>query len=255
MSKNTKKKKLVAAIACRNDGTRLYGKPLQNLCVEDKVSILDNIINCLSTIETISELVLGVAEGKENDIYHDYALEKGIHSISGDKDDVLSRLIKCGEKINASDIFRITSESPFPSFDNIEEAWKLHTKNSADATFLDDIVDGCNFEIIRLEALKISHKKGNSKHRSEFCSLYIRENIKDFIVNKIETDKKLFRKDLRLTVDNPEDLVVCRNIFSEFKKMAPRIPLVEIIEFLDNNPDLIKLTLPFAEAGYRTMYL
>ena len=72
MSKNTKKKKLVAAIACRNDGTRLYGKPLQNLCVEDKVSILDNIINCLSTIETISELVLGVAEGKENDIYHDY---------------------------------------------------------------------------------------------------------------------------------------------------------------------------------------
>ena len=37
---------------------------------------------------------------KENDIYHEYALEKGIHSISGDKDDVLSRLIKCGKKIS-----------------------------------------------------------------------------------------------------------------------------------------------------------
>ena len=29
------KKKLVAALACRNQGTRLYGKPIQNLDIEN----------------------------------------------------------------------------------------------------------------------------------------------------------------------------------------------------------------------------
>ena len=30
------KKKLVAALACRNQGTRLYGKPVQNLDIESR---------------------------------------------------------------------------------------------------------------------------------------------------------------------------------------------------------------------------
>ena len=38
------KSKLVAAIACRNQGTRLYGKPIQNLDVENGIRIIDNII-------------------------------------------------------------------------------------------------------------------------------------------------------------------------------------------------------------------
>ena len=48
----------------------------------------------------------------------------------------------------------------------------------------------------------------------------------------------LNRKDLRLTVDNPEDLVICRKIYSEFKRQAPQISLEDIIDYLDEHPDL-----------------
>ena len=41
------KRKLVAAIACRNKGTRLYGKPLQNLDEKKGIRIIDNIISCI----------------------------------------------------------------------------------------------------------------------------------------------------------------------------------------------------------------
>ena len=47
-------KKLVAAIACRNNGSRLYGKPLQNLDVSNQVTILDNIIGCLNLDITLN---------------------------------------------------------------------------------------------------------------------------------------------------------------------------------------------------------
>ena len=39
------KRKLVAALACRNQGSRLYGKPLQNLDIEKGIRIIDNIVD------------------------------------------------------------------------------------------------------------------------------------------------------------------------------------------------------------------
>ena len=41
------------------------------------------------------------------------------------------------------------------------------------------------------------------------------------------------RKDLRFTVDNPEDLVMCRKIYSEFQSQAPKIKIKDIINYLD----------------------
>ena len=65
----------------------------------------------------------------------------------------------------------------------------------------------------------------------------------------------MIRKDLRLTVDYPEDLIICRAIYEKFKGDAPMIPLIEAIEFLDNNESLKQLIAPFCEDGYSTMYL
>ena len=118
---------------------------------------------------------------------------------------------------------------------------------------MDEIIDGCGFEIISLSALKKSHILGEKKHRSELCSLYIRENIKDFNIEKVFPPQALIRKDLRLTVDNPEDLVVCRAVYLHFNKYVPRVPLLEVVQFLDLHPNLKKLISPYAESGYATM--
>ena len=249
------KKKLVAALACRNQGTRLYGKPVQNLDIENGTRIIDNVISCLQSISCIDEVVLGISEGLENKIFIDIAKEKNIKYIIGDEDDVLSRLIDCGICSNATDIFRVTSESPFLFFEPVEELWSNHIKNKLDATFYDHIVDGSGFEILSLTALQKSHLMGEDKHRSELCTLYIRENISQFKVEKPKPLQELVRKDLRLTVDNPEDLVVCRKLFTEFKHLAPRIPVLELVKYLDTKNELKELIYPLTETGYQTMYL
>lgn len=248
------KRRLVAAIACRNQGSRLYGKPIQNLDVENSIRIIDNIIDCLRTLHCIDEIVLGISEGIENEVFKSIAEEKGLRYVVGDQVDVLSRLVECGKLANATDIFRVTSESPFLYFEPVEDLWKRHQLEHADATFVDDVIDGCGFEIISLKALKESHDKGDKKHRSELCTLYIREHHQDFKIIKVEPPIELVRKDLRLTVDNPEDLAVCRIVFGAFKDQAPRIPVPEIVKFLDANPALIELIAPFTEIGYSTMY-
>ena len=248
-------RKLVAALACRNQSSRLYGKPLQSLDVDNGFKIIDNVVACLSSFDEIVEVVLGISEGVENKIFIEYAKSKNLNFIIGDEADVLSRLVQCGGITDATDIFRVTSESPFVYHEMIDCAWKQHLKNQNDATFLDNIIDGCGFEIITLAALQESHAKGSSKHRSELCTLFIRENKDLFKIEFISPPASLSRKDIRLTVDYPEDLIVCRAVFEAFKHQAPKVELIEVVEFLDQNPDLKKLIAPFCEIGYSTMYL
>ena len=247
-------RRLVAAIACRNQGSRLYGKPVQNLDVESGTRIIDNVISCLQEIKCIDEVVLGISTGIENEVFIRIADEKGLRYVVGDEVDVLSRLIACGVLSGATDIFRVTSESPFPFYESLEESWNIHQTSVADATFMDDVIDGCGFEIITLQALQDSHARGSEQHRSELCTLYIRERPEMFKIIKLIAPVGLIRKDLRLTVDHPEDLTVCRKVYAQFKDQAPMISIENIVHFLDAHPNLIELTYPFTEVGYSTMY-
>lgn len=248
-------RKLVACLACRNQGTRLYGKPLQNLDIEEGISVLAYMIASIKTYRAVTGIVLGISEGADNIAFKEVAARNEVDFIIGSEEDVLSRLIACCEKANGTDILHLTTESPFTYFEAIDAAWEDHVASGRDLTALDQLPDGSGFEIIKLEAYKTSWEKGERKHRSELCSLYIREHKEDFLIGYIDIPAAIRRTDLRLTIDYPEDLVLCRAVYQQFKKEAPLIPLAEIIRFIDDNPALKALVDPFVEEGLKTMYL
>lgn len=238
-------RRLVAALACRVQGSRLYGKPLQHLDVEGRVTILDHLIHLIQTVPAIEGIVLGISEGVANQAVLEVAKRHGVGSIIGDERDVLSRLIACGRQAQATDVFRVTTESPFFYYDLVEEVWQRHLREGNDVTTTDGLPEGCHFEIYTMEALERSHRLGETRHRSEFCSLYVREHLEDFRVEVLPIPSHLERLDLRLTVDYPEDLVLCRRVYAHLKEKAPRIPLAEIIAFLDSHPELQALVAPY----------
>lgn len=248
-------RKLIAALACRNGGSRLYGKPLQNLDVENRVSVLQHMVDLLRTIDVVDGIVLGIAEGVGNLSYIDFARKNGLSYIIGDEKDVLGRLVQCGERERATDILRLTTESPFPYYEGIQEAWKKHVSENYDMSCLDEVPVGSGFEIIRLETLKYAHTHGEDRHRSEFCSLFIRENKDKFRIDYVERPKVIERTDIRLAIDYPEDLILCRAVYANFKDLSPRVPLADIIHFLDQNPKLNTIIDPFVEEGLKTMNL
>jgi spore coat polysaccharide biosynthesis protein SpsF len=238
-------RKLVAALACRVNGARLYGKPLQLLDVDRRISVLDQLISLLRTENSIADIVLGVSEGTTNEVFHEVAAASGVRSIQGDERDVLHRLILCAEAGGGTDVFRVTTESPFPYFEMIAEAWRRHVDKGNDVTVIDGVPEGTHFEIYTLDALRRSHERGDSRHRSELCSLYVREHREEFQLEVVPVPAQVQRLDLRLTVDYPEDLVLCRRIYQRLASYAPRIPLVKIIEVLDADPALRSLAEPY----------
>lgn len=248
-------RKLVACLACRNQGTRLYGKPLQNLDVASRLSVLEYMVASVRTYLPVSEIVLAISEGSDNQPFVEVAEKIGVKYVIGHEEDVLQRLIMACEKVDGTDIFRLTTESPFTYFEAIEGAWEQHVASGNDLTALDDLPDGSGFEMIRLDAYKTSWSMGEGRHRTELCSLYIRENKALFKLGYVEIPSELRRTDIRLTIDYPEDLILCRFVYSRLKAKAPLIPLDEIIQLLDANPQMKTLVAPFVAEGLKTMYL
>ncbi len=248
------KRKIVAILACRNNSKRLYGKPLRYLNKKKGIKIIDQIIFTLKKLNILDEIILAVPKTKINKVYEKVALKHKIRITYGPEKNVIKRLIISAKETKATDIFRVTSESPFLYHQQVTKLISKYKKNKLDAIFFDNIIDGCGFEIFTLDSMikSFRHARGNYK---EHVTKYIRLNTNKFSILKISGPKKLFRKDMRLTVDNYEDLVLCKNIYKKFSKDAPLFNLNKIVHYLDKNPKLKKLVEKYTSHGYKTMYL
>ena len=102
--------------------------------------------------DCVDEIVLSICEGNHNNIYQEIACKHSIKYTLGNEEDVLDRLIQSTKSVDGTDIFRLTSESPFTYYELIENGWQSHLANNADLTALDGVPDGSGFEIIKLNA-------------------------------------------------------------------------------------------------------
>lgn len=227
--------RLVATLACRAASSRLYCKPLQR--IGDR-TILEYLIERIQSVPCVDQIVLAISEGTENRVFVEFAQKRNLEYVIGDEKDVQERLILAGEKGRAELILRATTESPFLYTDNIEEMVEQHLAEGAALTVCEGLPDGAYCEIITLSALKDAHERGEARHRSELCTLYMFEHPERYKTVKLLAPEKVRRPDLRLTVDYPEDLIVCRQVAEALGKDGPLFPLEAVVEYLDTHPKL-----------------
>jgi len=227
--------RFVATLACRNRSTRLYAKPLQLLGHQ---TILEHLVERIRRIKRLDQILLAISDGEENRVYIEYANRLGLEYVFGDEKDMQGRLILAGDKAQASVILRITTECPFPYVENIEALLDRHLAENADLTVCEGLPEGTYSEIISLEALKRAHKEGEDRHRSEYSTLYLCEHPEKFRLLRVTAPPHLHRPDIRLTVDYPEDLIVCRAVVEALGPSGRYFSLEEIIAYMDAHPAL-----------------
>jgi len=231
-----KQRRLVGVLACRLTGSRLYGKPLQNLAADR--TILGVIVDVLRAQPFVDEVVLALADEPDSAALEAWAARHGVECVRGHPTDVLGRLIVAGEWSGATDVLRKTTESPFFDLDAMAGAWDRHVAQDNDITVVDDCPLGTATEFYSLDALRVCHERGDDGDRSEYVSQYGRTHPDEFRIGLVRPELACRRTDLRLTVDYPEDLMLCRRLYEQLERHAPLIPLRELIRVLDERPDL-----------------
>lgn len=241
-----KKNRFGAILACRNGGTRLFGKPLQLLDIDKQVSILDYLVKQIKLAKHIDIICLAVAEGKDNYVFADIAEKNGWEHVFGDVADVLGRVLKAIDKFEIDTVFRGSSESPFLYYELLDRIYEEHLAGDFDFSEFSSLPEGSGYELIKADALKTAHDRGTERHRSELVTSYIFDHQDQFKLNIQKPKENLRRPEVRVTVDYPEDLVFCRRVYKDLKGAERIISIADVVEYWDANEQLRK---PLEEIG------
>lgn len=231
-------RKIVATLACRVQSERLYAKPLQKI---GKYTVLEHLVRQIRSFDFVSDIVLAISEDPSSAIFVRYAEKLKVPFIFGNERDVLKRLIDAAHLVDGEIVFRMTTECPFVHRPIAYDLVDVFINNNLDYAASPDLPDGVAPEILSIKALESSHLRGEERHRSELCSLYIRENMEQFRCMKLPVSHELQRSDLRITIDYPEDLILCREIFSRLGADPLKFSLHDIINLIDNDKFLQQL--------------
>jgi spore coat polysaccharide biosynthesis protein SpsF len=237
-------RRLVAVLPCRCASSRLWAKPLQRIA--PGLSICEYLARTLDRIECVDEVRLAIAEGPGQNALVDLARRAGLAHVIGSEADVLGRVIVCARDAGATDVLRKTSEDPFLHTAMLEPAWRSHLEHANEVTAVDLLPEGAGFEIFTLAALARCHEHGGVEDREHIAN-YARFHQSSFAVEILCPERACQRPDLRVTVDNPEDLILCQAVHRELARDGAPIALEEVIDFLDAHSELRELVRPFVD--------
>jgi len=153
------------------------------------------------------------------------------------------RYLEVARRWKAEHLVRVTGDNPLTDLPLIESLCLRQLEANADYTYVpgDALLMGILSEVISRRALETSHREGEDKHRSELVTLYIKENPEKFKIERAELPKELYRPEYRLTVDEPEDVMLMERIFDKLYRPGRILQTIEAIELLDSEPDLASI--------------
>lgn len=210
----------------------LAGKPL-----------LEHLLERVSSLGGPSRVVLATSVDPANDVLVDLAESLGVAAFRGDEDDVLGRHLEVARRWNVEHVVRVTGDNPLTDLPLIDSLSRRQLELDADYTYVpgDALLMGILSEVISRRALETSHRDGEDKHRSELVTLYIKENPERFRIERAELPLELYRPEYRLTVDEPEDVVLMERIFDRLYRPGRIFQTIEAIRLLDSKPELASI--------------
>ena len=234
------KQRIDAILACRVSSTRLYGKPLQYIDMENRITILEYLVSYLREAKTIGRIILAAPDNDENYVFKEIAKRNTWEIFFGDEKDMLGRILGAANQYGTDVIIQGSTESPFMFNTGIDDIIRQHVEGDYDYSQVVNLPEGSAYAIFKTDALAISHRNGDDRHRSELVSSYIFDNQNDFKILQIQPENYLRRSEVRITVDYPEDLIFCRQVFKALSKANNLIRIEDIVKFWDDNPELRK---------------
>lgn len=231
------KKSILIIIQARMGSMRLEGKVLREVY---GYPILWHVVNRVKKSYFASEVIVATTENKEDDAIYEYCSTNNINVFRGSSEDVLDRYYKCTKKLKCDVIVRITADCPLHDSNVIDKVIKIYLEENYDyvSNILLDYTypDGLDVEVFSFQALEEAWINATLLSEREHVTPYIKKNEKFKKLN-VYSERKYPM--YRLTVDCLEDYQLIRKIYEGIGKV--NFGLDETIDFLNKNPELVKL--------------
>ena len=226
-------------IQARIGSTRLPEKVIRK--IEGK-TVLEHVIERAKRIKDVGKIILATTAKKEDDILEKIAMDCGMFVFRGSENDVLDRFYQTAKKFGIDHIIRITADCPVIDSNIVDKVVNYYFEggfdyvgNSHPPTF----PDGMDIEIFNFGTLKRAWKNAVSNEDREHVTSYIYKNPNEFKTGNFSSDKNY--SDIRLTLDEKEDLELIKKIYGNLYKSNPQFGLEDIVNVFSAKPKLIEI--------------
>lgn len=223
--------RVVAVVQARTGSTRLPAKVLQPVGGRP---VLDLLLERLGRAASLDEIVLAVPEGEADDVLVELAARSSVRCTRGSASDVLARFVSASHAASADVVVRITGDCPLVDPGIVDTVVQTLREGAFDyvRTSL-EFPDGFDVEAFTTSALEAADALATSEHDREHVTPYLaRASDLQRAVVEPDTDRSSFR----VTLDEPEDLQVIRDVFEHFGGTC--FTYQEVADLMDQRPEL-----------------
>ena len=235
-------KKTLAIIQARMNSSRLPGKVLMPI---NGRPMLDYMIERVSSASEIDDFVIATSTESSDNPIEEFCKANNVNFFRGNLDDVLDRFYEASKISDASIIVRLTGDCPLVDPKILDAMVGIYKINSYDyianrappegITF----PEGMDVEIFSRKALEKAWRLAKKPSEREHVTFYFWKNEDLFSIYRYDLDENL--SNYRLTVDYPEDFELIEIIIENFSDQFIHADLKQIINFLEDNPELLAL--------------
>jgi spore coat polysaccharide biosynthesis protein SpsF (cytidylyltransferase family) len=228
--------KVLGIIQARLASTRLPEKIFLKL--EGK-KVIEHVINRVQAAQLVDDILVATTSKKIDIKVVNLCSSIGIKCFSGSEEDVLDRYYQSAKSFKPEHIVRVTADCPLIDPEIIDSVIDLHLKKKADYTsnvISGRFPDGEDVEVFTFNTLYRAWHDARLFSEREHVTPYMKKNSDIFKIGSLDCNRDLSGK--RWTLDNPEDYefikIIYRNLYPENHLFGMK----EIIEFINNNPDI-----------------
>ena len=229
--------KVVAIIQARMSSSRLPGKVLMPLANKP---VLAHIVERLSYCKMIDKIVVATTNEVSDDLVADYCEYNNIDCYRGSLEDVLDRYYQTAKIHHANPIVRITGDCPVIDPVVVDAVITGYLSGEYDCYGLGgEFPDGLDCTVFSFSAIEKAWKEAKLQSEREHVGPYIENNPHLFRNGALELFQGLSQQ--RWTLDELNDYELLSKIFNELYRLDSPFLTHEILQFIQNNPELLAI--------------
>jgi len=226
--------KTAVIITARTGSTRLPRKALAH--VYKDVPLIEHVIKRAQKSKNANEIILSTTILQEDDILCSIAKRCGAHVFRGSVEDKLDRWKNTVEKYQIDYFATMDGDDPLCVPELIDKSIEQIISQELDFIESTQVITGLFTYAIRTSALqKVCEIKDSSN--TEMMWTYFKDTDLFRVAELKSVPSKLLRKDIRLTLDYPEDLLLFKTIFDSIPG-EENIDISQVIDLLSTDSDL-----------------
>jgi glutamate-1-semialdehyde 2,1-aminomutase len=231
MASNLESPRVVAVVQARLGSKRF---PKKVLSIVNGATSLEILFSRLQLAKSIDQIVLAIPLGSDNDELFVEATRMNIACFRGNETDVLDRFYNAAKSYLPDYVVRITADCPM-----------------VDSEIIDQVVDLCIDDKLKYVSTDETFPDGLDVEVSDFHTLeeawlnssetYDREHVMPFVRKLAAGDSRKIKSlvdhsHIRVTLDEPDDLVVIQEVFSYFGRTD--FTYEELSQLIEDSPQI-----------------